>query len=240
MMPILTNSNAQKVSSLLGDFVSLFYPRYCLACEEALLKGEDALCTHCLTQLPKTNHHLDHDNPIKNRLTGRLPLEFAFAFLRFKKGGLVQHLLHQLKYHNQPELGVKIGNLYGRDLKEAGLEKSFDIIIPVPLHESRRRKRGYNQSAKFAEGLSEALNIPWEESVSVRVQSTLTQTKKTRADRWTNVKEAFAVSRLEQVSGKRVLLVDDVITTGATLEACGQHLLSNHCSALSIACIAEA
>jgi ComF family protein len=240
MTPIRSNTKAESFTGILMDFVSLFYPRYCFACTRALMKGEDGLCTHCLSQLPKTNHHLHRENPIMNRLTGRLQLEHAFTFLRFRKGGMVQKLLHELKYHNQPALGVKIGMLYGRDLKEAGLEKSFDVIIPVPLHEARKRKRGYNQSAKFAEGLSEALNVPWEESVSVRLQSTHTQTRKNRADRWANVSDAFSISKMEQVNGKRVLLVDDVITTGATLEACGQHLLSSHCSTLSIACIAEA
>lgn len=240
MTRIPANAKAESFGSLFNDFVSLFYPRYCLACQTALLKGEDSLCTHCLSRLPKTGHHLHHSNPVKERLVGRLPLEFAFAFLRFRKGGIVQQLLHELKYRNQPELGVRIGQLYGSELKQAGLEKEFDVIIPVPLHEGRKRQRGYNQSSMFAQGLSDAMNIPWQESVSVRVQSTLTQTKKSRAERWANVKEAFAISHLDDVRGKRVLLVDDVITTGATLEACGQHLLNNACQSLSIACIAEA
>lgn len=222
------------------DFLALFYPRVCVACHVSLIKGEDVLCTSCLMQLPKTAYHRFNENPVHNRLAGRLPLHFASAFLKFRKGGLVQSLLHELKYNNRPEIGVRMGHLYGLELLESGMSEHFDVIVPVPLHASRLRKRGYNQSAKFAEGLSEALNIKWEESISLRVAATNTQTRKGRADRWSNVKDAFSVASIDHVSGKRVLLVDDVITTGATIEACGQHLLDSGAASLSVACIAEA
>lgn len=228
------------MASLLADFISLFYPRVCLACSQSLMKGEEALCSSCLSVLPKTHYHLTNENPVKERLAGRLPLQHGFAFLKFRKGGVVQNILHQLKYHNHPELGVRIGKMYGAELAQSGFQYSFDLIVPVPLHQSRLRKRGYNQSAKFAEGLSTAMNIPWQESISLRRQSTLTQTRKSRSERWQNVKDAFSISQIEKIEGKRVLLVDDVITTGATLEACGQHLLDHRCQSLSIACIAEA
>jgi len=226
--------------NILQDFVALFYPRCCFACSEPLVKGEELMCSSCLSQLPKTAYHRWFDNPVKGRLAGRLPLKFAFAFLKFRKGGIVQSLLHELKYNNRPEIGTRIGNLYGMELRDAGFTGSFDVIVPVPLHRSRLRKRGYNQSAKFAEGLSEALQIPWEESISLRLSATSTQTRKGRASRWQNVNAAFASTSEDKVRGKRILLVDDVITTGATLEACGQHLIEQHCESLSIACIAEA
>lgn len=226
--------------NVLEDFVALFYPRCCFACCEPLAKGEELLCSRCLVQLPKTSYHRWRDNPVWGRLAGRIPLEFAFAFLKFMKGGVVQNLLHELKYNNRPEIGVRIGGLYGEELSEAGFKDSFDLIVPVPLHRARLRKRGYNQSAKFAEGLSQVLNVPWEESISLRLQSTSTQTRKGRADRWRNVESAFATADINKVKGKRILLVDDVITTGATLEACGQHLIESNCASLSIACIAEA
>jgi len=225
---------------ILHDFIALFYPRVCVACHTSLIKGEDVLCTSCLTQLPKTAYHRFSENPVHNRLAGRLPLQFASAFLKFRKGGLVQSLLHELKYNNRPEIGVRMGHLYGMELADSGMGESFDVIVPVPLHASRMRKRGYNQSAKFAEGLSEALNIRWEESISLRVAATNTQTRKGRADRWSNVRDAFSVAAVDKVSGLRVLLVDDVITTGATIEACGQHLIESGCASLSVACIAEA
>ena len=224
--------------TVISDFISLFYPNYCYGCKGALVKGEDTLCTHCLFQLPKTKYHLSHSSPIKERLLGRLPLQHALAFLKFRKEGIVQHLLHELKYNNHPEVGVKLGKQYGKELKENGISE-FDLIVPVPLHESRRRKRGYNQSSMFAEGLSESLGISWDESISLRTSSTATQTKKTKAERWNNVKDVFAVQNSESIQNKRILLVDDVITTGATIEACGRHLLSQGCT-LSIACIAEA
>jgi len=225
---------------ILKDFIALFYPRVCVACHASLIKGEEVLCTSCLVELPKTAYHRHSDNPVRNRLAGRLPLAFASAFLKFRKGGLVQSLLHELKYNNRPEIGIRMGHLYGVELMESGLGADFDVIVPVPLHASRMRRRGYNQSAKFAEGLSEALNIAWEESISQRISATTTQTRKGRSDRWNNVKDAFSVADIEKISGKRILLVDDVITTGATLEACGSHLIESGCASLSIACIAEA
>jgi ComF family protein len=226
--------------NILEDFVALFYPRCCFACCEPLVRGEELMCSNCLRQLPKTAYHRWLDNPVKIRLDGRLPLRFAFAFLKFRKGGIVQSLLHELKYNNRPEIGTRIGNLYGTELREAGFGASFDVIVPVPLHRSRLRKRGYNQSAKFAEGLSEALEIPWEDSISLRLGATATQTRKGRASRWQNVSTAFSSMSKEKIGGKRILLVDDVITTGATLEACGQHLIEQQCESLSVACIAEA
>jgi len=225
--------------SLVADFISLFFPRYCLACHGALVKGEEIICTHCISDLPKTNYHLLPANPIEERLAGRLPVQHAWAFLKFRKGGIVQHLLHQMKYNNHPEVGVALGRIFGLDLKEAGLSGQFDVIVPVPLHESRKRTRGYNQSAKLAEGLSYSLNTPWDESISVRKARTSTQTRKSKIERWENVKDVFTVSSTEAIAGKRILLVDDIITTGATLEACGQHLIARGCEQLSIACLAE-
>ncbi len=162
------------------------------------------------------------------------------AFLRFRKTGVVQHLLHQLKYNNHPEIGVRLGKIYGNELVDAGLGKEFDLIIPIPLHPSRKRRRGYNQSAKFAEGLSSTMQIPWDESIAERIMRTTTQTRKTKIERWENVKDVFLIRHPEKIVNKRILLIDDVITTGATLEACGHHLINSGCSELSIACLAEA
>lgn len=224
---------------IIEDFISLFFPRYCLACSVALVKGEETLCTRCIFNLPKTNYDIE-DNLVKDRLLGRLPLRYAVAFLKFKKRGHVQRLLHELKYNHHPEIGVKLGKVLGKELKERGLESAFDLIIPVPLHDTRKRKRGYNQSAKFAEGLSYALGVPWDESISIRQKKTATQTNRSRGQRWENVKDVFSISPTSTLKGSRVLLVDDVITTGATLEACGMHLIGSGCRELSIGCIADA
>ena len=173
-------------------------------------------------------------------MSGRLPLVHGWAFLKFRKGGIVQHLMHQMKYNNHPEVGVMLGRIFGHDLQKEGMSSSFDVIVPVPLHHSRKRKRGYNQSAKLAEGLSHSMGIPWDESISIRKMKTATQTRKSKIERWENVKDVFAVSPQQQIAGKRILLVDDIITTGATLESCGQHLIAHGCAELSIACLAEA
>lgn len=225
--------------NLIQDFVSLFFPRYCLGCSGPLVKGEEIICTFCRVDMPKTNYHTMSTNPIEVRLAGRLPITRAWAFLKFRKKGIVQQLLHQLKYNNHPEIGVLLGRIYGHELKNAGFAPEFDLIVPIPLHESRLRKRGYNQSSKFAEGLSYSLGIPWSETVSIRKAKTPTQTRKSRIERWENVKDVFSVSP-GLIFGKKILLVDDVITTGATVEACGLHIVENGCTQLSVICIAEA
>lgn len=228
------------VTNVFRDFVSLIYPNYCAACEGPLVKGEKLVCTRCMVQMPQTNYHLDPDNPLKNRLSCRLNIRYAMALFKFSKSGRVQNLLHGLKYKNQPELGIMLGNLYGDRMTSVNLGEAFEIIIPVALHSSRKRKRGYNQSAKFAEGLSEAMGIPFSDEIIERKVKTETQTRKTKLNRWQNVTEVFKVNNFDLVQNKNVLLVDDVVTTGATLEACGNCLLNAGCSSLSLACIAEA
>lgn len=225
---------------LVRDFVSLIFPSYCLACEASLVKGENMICSRCMLQMPQTNYHLDPDNPLRSRLSYRLPVRHAMAMFKFSKSGRVQAVLHALKYRNEPALGVMLGNVYGDRLLSGSMMNAFDLIIPVPLHASRKRKRGYNQSAKFAEGLSQKLEIEFSDDLVVRTVKTATQTRKTKLKRWQNVTDVFHVNDHEQIAGKNVLLVDDVVTTGATLEACGNHILKSECASLSVACIAEA
>lgn len=225
---------------ILQDFLSLFFPHYCLGCHGALLKGEELICTTCMLEMPQTNFHLDRENTLFKRLSVRIPLRHGIALFRFTKNGRVQGVLHALKYKNQPEAGITLGKLYGEKLAAAGLLHAFDLIIPIPLHRARRRKRGYNQSAKFAEGLSEKLGIPFSDAAVLRKIKTDTQTRKSKLNRWENVKEVFEVSDPALVRNRRVLLVDDVVTTGATVEACGQVLLEAGCRELSVACIAVA
>lgn len=225
---------------IMVDFVSLFYPRYCFACNEGLAKGEETICSRCMLDLPRTHYHLEHDNALYKRLEGRIPLQFALAFFLFRKGGKVQHLLHSLKYNNHPEIGITLGKVYGEELHEANFSQKFDIILPVPLHISRKRKRGYNQSEEFAKGLSHSMNLPTSGEALERIVKTETQTRKTKLKRWENVSEVFQVKRPDFISKRRILLVDDVITTGATIEACANALLNEGCSALSVASIAYA
>ncbi len=224
----------------LNDFVSLFFPRPCLACGNSLIRGEDVICTSCMLELPYTEHHLERDNPLMSRLSYRIPLKYCMACYKFSKSGRVQHLLHALKYKDHPEIGVALGKVYGDKMVNAGFSKNFEVIIPVPLHPSRKRKRGYNQSAKFAEGLSEKLGVPFSDDIMIRKFKTATQTRKSKLSRWENMGEVFKVCIPESVEGKHILLVDDVITTGSTLEACAGALLHAGSGELSIACIAEA
>jgi ComF family protein len=228
------------LKGLLEDFISLLFPSYCLACYDALLKGEEIVCTSCMLEMPQTQSHLDPENALKQRLGIRIPLSYAFAIFRFSKSSRVQELLHALKYKQQPEVGIALGKMYGEKLIQAGLQNAWDIIVPIPLHPSRFRKRGYNQSEKFAEGLSEKLKIPVITNAVKRNYRTETQTRKSKKQRWENVKTVFELSHAQYLSGRKVLLVDDVITTGATIEACGTVLMEGGCRELSIACIAEA
>ena len=223
---------------VITDFVSLLYPRYCFACEEGLVKGEEIICSGCKLELPRTNYHLDPGNALFKRLNGRIPLKFGGAYFLFRKGGKVQHLLHELKYNNHPEIGFTLGEVYGQELGQLP-DHRFSLIIPVPLHPSRKRKRGYNQSEEFAKGLSKQMAIPYLDAL-VRTTKTETQTRKTKLKRWQNVSEVFEVKDPSQVENQHVLLVDDVITTGATIEACAQILLASGCSSISIASIAYA
>ncbi len=228
------------VQEIIKDFISLFYPNYCLACSTSLVRGEEIVCSGCLLDMPKTNFHKADNNPLLERLSLRMPLKQAFAYYHFKKGSKVQGLLHSLKYNNHPEIGVKIGKVMGQEIVNEGFENTFDIIVPVPLHPSRRRIRGYNQSEELAKGLSETLKIPYTENFIKRRVKTQTQTRKTKLHRWQNVRDVFEMKDQQEIRGKRVLLVDDVVTTGATLEACANTLLAAGCSELSIACIAVA
>ncbi len=220
------------------DFVSLFYPRYCRGCFRSLAKGEELLCTECLLEMPKSYYHLQEDNPFYLKFRGRLPVRRVMTLYKFVKESRVQHILHALKYRQQPELGEMLGRLYGKDLAEADFRDAFDLIVPVPLHISRRRIRGYNQSEEFGKGLSAMLEVPCDDTYMMRSARTETQTHKSKLNRWRNVEKIFRVINPKPISEKRVLLVDDVVTTGATLEACGRALLHAGCKELSIACIA--
>ncbi len=238
LLPIKSNGNS--LLNVISDFTSLFFPEHCLGCSSGLVKGEEILCSRCLLELPKTDYLSVNENPVKEKFLGRLPVKYAWAFMKFRKTGIVQHLLHQLKYNNKPEVGIKLGKFFGMALNDFGLMTEFDLIIPMPLHQSRENKRGYNQSTKFAEGLTASLNIPWSDKVVVRQKNTATQTRKNKTERWENVQRAFTVKNPSVIHGKRILLVDDIITTGASIEACGRELLNHGCKELSVSCIAEA
>lgn len=228
------------LSATLSDFVALIFPRTCLACQQALARGETHICTACRTELPYTDYHrlATTDNPLARRFWGRVPMEYVLSYLRFLRRGRVQHLLHQLKYQGQQEVGTALGQMYGQELATHGLGLDIDLILPVPLHRRKLAKRGYNQSDTFAEGLSLSLEVPWSAETLRRNSFTASQTRKSRAERWQNVAEVFEVAQPAAVLGKHVLIVDDVLTTGATLEACAIKVLDAGAAAVSVATIA--
>lgn len=205
-------------------FISLFYPKVCASCGINLDDDEDIICLTCFYSLPETNFHLLKDNSLSKLFWGRFEFENATAYFYYSKKGMVQKLLHRLKYRGYKEIGVYLGREYGKILKKCDLYKTVDLIIPVPLHRNKERKRGYNQSKFFAIGLSETMGIPYNFEVLYRISHTESQTGKKRSERWDNVKDKFISKNAEQLRGHHVLLVDDVITTGATIEASAKAL----------------
>jgi len=221
-------------------FLDIIYPRTCEACGEALLGGENLICMNCMIDLPRTNSHIQRLDKVSNRFWGKIPVTDTVTFMKFSKKGKVQKLLHELKYRNKPEVGKYLGKIYGVDLKAVGFNKKIDLIIGVPLHPSKLVQRGYNQADCIAEGLSEALEVPFETSAVKRLVHTDTQTKKSRIERFQNVENIFEVIDTEKIKGKRIAIVDDVLTTGSTLESLGITLLNADAKEISIVTIAAA
>jgi ComF family protein len=207
------------VGKYLSDFGSLLFPELCQACGTSLSQHENHFCTTCLHQLPYTNFHLNADNRLAKQFWGRVNISASVAFLYFNKGGRVQNIMHQLKYNNQPQVGIAVGNLYGKELKSWAGFRQAQAILPVPLHPHKLEKRGYNQSEQFAIGLSETLNIPVYTDILTRNAERESQAKQNRSHRFDNMQKVFSASA-NGVNLENVLLVDDTITTGATLEAC--------------------
>ncbi len=224
---------------ILGSLMRLFYPDLCCACGQSLMRGEHVICLSCLMKLPETDFHTFSDNAVAKLFYGRINAENATAMCYYEKGSLVQHLMHQLKYKNKPEIGVYFGRKLGKKLSESDLYKDVDAVIPIPLHPKKMKIRGYNQSKVIADGFVQAFPVPVIEDVLVRVEFTETQTRKNRWDRYQNVKDMFGVQHPEKIRGKHVLMVDDVITTGATIEACAKHLLAVEGVRVSIAGLAS-
>ena len=208
----------------LHSILNLFYPRVCAACGESLLKDEETVCLKCRYLLPKTGYELNPDNPLAQTFYGRVKFHAVTACFFFAKSGKVQHLIHELKYKGNKEAGVFLGQQLGETIKDAPLFQGIDYLIPVPLHPKREKQRGYNQSLMIAKGINEVTGIPIGDKYLIRAVNTATQTKKSAEERYKNVKDIFEVRFPEELEGKHVLLIDDVLTTGATLESCAYQL----------------
>lgn len=213
------------IDAYLKGFVSLIFPGLCVVCKSRLSGSTEVVCTSCRQSLPLTHFNRDPDNPVAKLFWGRCRLEEAHALLFFDKGSAYTRLIHQLKYEGRQDIGIFLGKMLGESII-ADSKHLIDAIIPVPLHKHKRRKRGYNQSELIAKGVAEVLSRPVLKDILIRKSHTSTQTRKKRYERWQNVEHVFECTNPQQVSGKHLLIIDDVVTTGATIEATAQSITS--------------
>ena len=228
------------LKNIFADTLHLFYPHICTGCGSDLLEKDQLLCLKCINELPHTGFAPFSNNPVEKYFRGRISLVAAHSEFYFSKGSLIQELIHQLKYKANTGIGAYLGELMGLSLLKTDRFTGIDALIPLPLFADKERQRGYNQAAVICEGLSNILNIPTLIGNVTRERFTETQTRKHRTERWENVHESFAVRNSETLRNKHLLLVDDVVTTGATLEACGTVILKSTNARLSFATLAHA
>ncbi len=225
---------------MLKSIINLFFPPVCAGCHSFLVSNENVICTLCRHNLPLTNHHLNPENEAFKKFYGRIPVEHTSTLLYFHKKGIVQELIHNLKYKGQEEIGTVLGEWYADELKTLEILQSVDEIIPVPLHKRKLRERGYNQVTNFGTTLSSGLNIPYNPNLLVRNIYSKTQSKKNLLNRSEGIDTTFDVIFSEKDHDKHFLLIDDVLTTGSTLEACSHALLKIPGAKISIVCMAMA
>jgi ComF family protein len=230
----------QSLKNIFTDTLHLFYPHVCAGCGSDLLEQQNMLCLRCINNLPHTNFSEHANNPVEKIFWGRVALNAASSEFYFAKESLIQHLIHQLKYKGNTAVGIYLGELMGESLLASNRFNNIDALIPLPLYTDKERKRGYNQAAIICDGMSAAMQVPVIKNNVIRQHPTDTQTKKHRVERWQNVAGSFFVKDIEKLKGKNLLLVDDVVTTGATLEACGAVITAIDDVKLSIATLAHA
>lgn len=223
---------------MIKDFINLLFPRCCVISHEPLTKGEQYISTNCAYRLPKYNL-TELNESLSKRFYGLVKIKHAFAYYKFAKKSNVQKLIHHIKYRNGQELGELVAGWYGNALMEAGYDQEFDVIVTIPLHKAKQRKRGYNQCDCIAKGLASVLRIPWETDVLYRNIYTESQTKMSKIQRFENAATIYSINVAEKIKGKRVLLIDDVITTGATIGMCADLLLKAQCKEVSVAALAS-
>ena len=226
------------LKNFLSDFCDLIFPRCCEACDSSLVGNEATICTSCMISLPRIHLNSLHRDVIRYKFVNVPEVTFTHSFLLFTKKGKVQRLLHALKYKGNKDVGRLLGFMFGQEMKAAAMLPDATLIISVPLHAKKKKLRGYNQSDLLAEGFSNATGIPWSATVLERIKHTATQTGKSKIERRENVKGVFAVR--ECIDYKSVIIIDDVLTTGATLEECVQTLKSAGCESFTILTIALA
>lgn len=229
-----------RLKEIKESIIHLLFPHVCTGCGNDILNKESTLCLRCLDAMPETNFELHADNPVEKMYWGRLPLTSGTAQFYFTKESLMQHLMHQFKYKNNRDLGIQLGRIMGDQIQKSGRLK-VDALIPLPLFPVKEKRRGYNQATLLCIGMAEAMNVPVINTAIIRPQHTETQTKKGRIERWKNMEGKFVLNNADCIKDKHLLLVDDIVTTGATLEACGNELLKADNVKLSVAtlCIAS-
>ncbi|CAZ95478.1 ComF family protein [Zobellia galactanivorans] len=227
------------LTNILNDINSILAPRVCFGCNAHLYGGEQLLCTICRNDLPLTDYSFNDENPVDRIFYGRINIKKASSMLFFSNRGIVRELIHYLKYRNQEQIGTFLGDWYGQILKDNHeLTDTIDMVIPVPLHRKKLKKRGYNQVASFAKRLAFHLKTAYVDHILVKSANTKTQTKKSRIGRWQSDKMLYTVTDIEFIKNKHILLVDDVITTGATMELCARALAKAPGTTLYVASMA--
>jgi len=225
---------------ILSEIVNLFFPRVCEVCGNGLVQGETIICIGCYINLPRTDYHIQPENKTAYLLAGRIPFKRASSYFYYTKQSDYTNIIHALKYNGKQKNGVYFGELFGHELKECGFCEGIDCIIPVPLHKKRFRERGYNQSLCIAKGISKATGIAIYDTSVTRIVYNRTQTKKTKIERFENVEDIFQLEENHLLTNKHVLLVDDIITTGATIESLALALETVEGIEISIASLAIA
>ncbi|MCG9970681.1 ComF family protein [Christiangramia crocea] len=220
------------------DFINLLYPAACHICEAELLKNEHIICTSCLHDLPVTSYHLHNENPVKKVFYGRVKIKNATALMHFRKKAGVQHLIHDLKYRGHREIGSYLGKWLGEELSSIEEYQDVDIVIPVPIHKIKLKQRGFNQVEDFGKEIARAINASYHDDILLKISSTQSQTLKDRLSRWGKLEETLDLQNTEKAANKHILIVDDLVTTGATLEACAHKLLEIPGVQLSVATMA--
>lgn len=230
----------KKIPQAISDLTEMFFPKLCATCGERLISQEKYLCFNCWHDLPVTNFHLKSENKVAQLFWGRVKIENATSFFSYKKGSRYQQLIHFIKYRGVKELGLEAGKRFGIVLKDTKIFDDIDVVIPVPLHPLKYKKRGFNQSDWIAEGVAQTLQKTVSKNNLIRKVFTSTQTQKNRFERWQNVEDIFEINTIKDIQGKHILLIDDVVTTGSTLEACAFELLKISDVKVSIATLAFA
>lgn len=225
---------------MLRSLLNLLYPNLCASCQDVLLKNENVICYNCLVDLPRSLYYQDNENPIAKLFWGKVKLELAMSAFSFIKKGKIQRLMHELKYKGNTQVGEILGIELGKEIAKVENKLKVDIVIPVPLHKKKQKQRGYNQSDFIAMGVAKVLECEMNIDLLKRKEHSESQTRKSKYERWENVGEVFTLKDVNQYSGKHILLVDDVVTTGATLEACCKKLEEIDGVKLSIATLASA